>query len=950
MRLFYFIAAFFLIIPHACFAATYYVSPSGSNSNPGTSVSPWLTISYGVSRMAGGDTLILKDGTYSGDSNAIVNPPSGSSGAYTTIKAENPWGATITGVWGYQATMFSNGGSYIWIDGIKFKSTKAPKVYFYGAANHFKVTRCMSDGAGGTSSSFLAGGEASYGLFQDCFAYGCGRYPFDADCSSSRGAVHHIIFRRCLVRWDYSLWTSSSNTQPVAAFAAYQAANVAWQNCIAIDGLDIDQRNAVGGASEYQGVSPYYGICAFKTPNAGSDTTVKGSLVLNFQGPAVVYEKSGSNVLYNHRIEDLVAYDIKEDYAGSGYKPSGLIKTDYDCVDSTIYGTRITAGAINCSATAATGVVFVSEYSNVTREVYNSIFINNILNSGEYVITQGLEGENYNDFYGNTGNRNSVASLGVNDLTTNPVGTSLKYLPRIEDGSVLKTAGSGGGQIGAQIMYQHGANNTLWGETGWNSTTTTPLWPWPYEDTIRTECRSLTKSSGELWTGSPAIDGKRGFAADGQTLTKYIWEYLGNTIPADIYAGAPAALVVDTSGLNNGTVGTAYSQALVASGGTAPYTWSITSGSLPGGLSLNASSGAITGTPTAAGTSSFTVRVTDSASATASKSLSIVIAIYNNAPVLASIGSKSVTAGSTLQFTVSATDADADTLTYSASGLPSGAAFSNRVFSWTPDASQIDMYAVTFTVSDGKGSTDSEVVTINVSAAAQANNAPVLAAIGSKTVTAGTALQFTVSATDADQDTLTYSASALPTGATFSSGGFNWTPNSTQTGTHSITFTVTDSNGASDSETITITVQASGSGPSPSDTIKPAITNMNPKSGEVQVPRYTSIMFHLTDAGSGVNKSSIAVTVQREGDAAASTIIQNGTCAVAGAASAASVQGTAADYSVVYEPPNTASYRFNYDQEIIVRVSATDVKGNTLDYTYRFTTAVINKSRSKKIR
>ena len=76
----------------------------------------------------------------------------------------------------------------------------------------------------------------------------------------------------------------------------------------------------------------------------------------------------------------------------------------------------------------------------------------------------------------------------------------------------------------------------------------------------------------------------------------------------------PPALVITTSSLPAGTVGVAYSQALGASGGTPPYTWSVASGSLPAGLSL-AAGGTISGTPGTAGSSSFTVRVTDSASA-----------------------------------------------------------------------------------------------------------------------------------------------------------------------------------------------------------------------------------------------------------------------------------------------------------------------------------------------
>src|ERR1035437_4557983 len=86
----------------------------------------------------------------------------------------------------------------------------------------------------------------------------------------------------------------------------------------------------------------------------------------------------------------------------------------------------------------------------------------------------------------------------------------------------------------------------------------------------------------------------------------------------------PPALGITTSSLPAGTVGVAYSQALGASGGTPPYTWSVASGSLPAGLSL-AASGTISGTPGTAGSSSFTVRVTDSASASATAALSLAI-------------------------------------------------------------------------------------------------------------------------------------------------------------------------------------------------------------------------------------------------------------------------------------------------------------------------------------
>ncbi len=70
------------------------------------------------------------------------------------------------------------------------------------------------------------------------------------------------------------------------------------------------------------------------------------------------------------------------------------------------------------------------------------------------------------------------------------------------------------------------------------------------------------------------------------------------------------ALIITITSLPNGSVGAPYSQTLTAGGGSSTYTWSI-SGSLPAGLLLNATTGVISGTPTAPGTSSFTVQVSD---------------------------------------------------------------------------------------------------------------------------------------------------------------------------------------------------------------------------------------------------------------------------------------------------------------------------------------------------
>jgi len=98
----------------------------------------------------------------------------------------------------------------------------------------------------------------------------------------------------------------------------------------------------------------------------------------------------------------------------------------------------------------------------------------------------------------------------------------------------------------------------------------------------------------------------------------------------------PTSPQITTTTFPNGTVGQPYSQTLQATGGTPPYSWSITNGNLPNGLSLNESSGEISGTPTADGTFNFTAQVEDSEQQTDTQDLFITIlpALNDNAELV----------------------------------------------------------------------------------------------------------------------------------------------------------------------------------------------------------------------------------------------------------------------------------------------------------------------------
>jgi hypothetical protein len=102
-------------------------------------------------------------------------------------------------------------------------------------------------------------------------------------------------------------------------------------------------------------------------------------------------------------------------------------------------------------------------------------------------------------------------------------------------------------------------------------------------------------------------------------------------VPAVAGVTDPFNLAITTSSLPGAVVGGTYSSALVASGGTAPYTWKVISGSgsLPTGLRLNRDSGAISGKPRAAGTSTFAVEVFGAKAGTAPATEAIAWKVFS---------------------------------------------------------------------------------------------------------------------------------------------------------------------------------------------------------------------------------------------------------------------------------------------------------------------------------
>jgi hypothetical protein len=111
------------------------------------------------------------------------------------------------------------------------------------------------------------------------------------------------------------------------------------------------------------------------------------------------------------------------------------------------------------------------------------------------------------------------------------------------------------------------------------------------------------------------------------TFTVYATNAVGNGLPSAASSSVTptAPLTITTTSLASGRLSRSYSATLKATGGVSPYTWAITVGALPAGLTLAASTGTISGTPTKTGTVRFTITVTDSTKTAVSKALSITI-------------------------------------------------------------------------------------------------------------------------------------------------------------------------------------------------------------------------------------------------------------------------------------------------------------------------------------
>ncbi len=178
----------------------------------------------------------------------------------------------------------------------------------------------------------------------------------------------------------------------------------------------------------------------------------------------------------------------------------------------------------------------------------------------------------------------------------------------------------------------------------------------------------------------------------------------------------------------------------------------------------------------------------------------------NSGPYLTSPSNYTVTAGSRLSFNLYLSDAEGDGFSVACDSKPTGSAFdsSSKTFSWEPDYGSEGSYSAGFTATDDRGKSTSFDIAITVQ---RGNRSPELDSVSNQAVTETGNLSFSVSASDPDGDTISYSLNNAPSGMQINSstGAVSWLTDYSDAGSYSITIIASDGS-LSDSQLITVTV------------------------------------------------------------------------------------------------------------------------------------------------
>ena len=371
------------------------------------------------------------------------------------------------------------------------------------------------------------------------------------------------------------------------------------------------------------------------------------------------------------------------------------------------------------------------------------------------------------------------------------------------------------------VAYDHGISAT--GGTG--------SYTWSVTSGVLPPGLSLNSSTGAV-SGTPTTTGSYPF-------TVGLTDQGGGSTSHDYTIDVASPPDITTASLPGGDIGQPYSQTVAATGGTAPLTWSILSGALPAGLLLGSSTGTISGTPTTAGTQTFTVEATDAVGATTSHAYTVSIADAVGIAT-ASLPDDDVGVAYGPQTLAPSNGTAPYTWSIASGDLPTGLSLDPDSGELTGTPTTVGTYDFVAEVTDGAGQSATNAYTV------------VIASLPSVTPSSlpggeqGVAYSQTVAVSEGTAPyTWSLQSGSVPPGTSFNTSNDTLSGTPTAAGDYSFTVQVTDSDGQSALQAYTVDVQAA-----------PSITTISLATGEVNAT-YAPLTLTAT-AGTGAYSWSVS--------------------------------------------------------------------------------------------
>jgi len=560
---------------------------------------------------------------------------------------------------------------------------------------------------------------------------------------------------------------------------------------------------------------------------APSGTIVaSASVTINLTAPLVIQTSSlpngTANTAYSQTLQSTGGKGTVTWSLASGALPTGLTLSG---ATGAISGTPTVPGAYDFTVTAtdssSPAQVVTSGSLSITINAQLTINTTSLLNgtvnsaySQTIATTNGTAPFTWSVNSGSLpGGLTLAASTGVISGTPTTAGAFNFTVKVVDSSNPAQTVISGSLSItiNAQLTINttslpNGVVNTAYSQTIGHTNGTAPF-TWTVNSGSLPPGLTLATSTGVI-SGTPTTAGVSNFTVKVADSSNPVQTVISGSLSITINA----QLSITTTTLASGAVNAPYSQTLTLANGTAPFTWTVNSGSLPAGLTLAPSTGVISGTPTAAGVSNFTVKVVDSSSpaqTVISGSLSITI---NSAISVTTAALPNGIVGTAYSQTLAVSNGTAPfTWALNSGSLPAGLTLapSTGVISGTPTTAG----SSTLTVKVTDSSTPAETATsgsLTISIAAQL-------AIGTTSLpnaTAGAPYSTTLQATGGVTPyNWTLTAGTLPNGLTLNAttGAISGTPTMIVSNTP-LTFQVKDSNAGALQQTktanLTLTVAA----------------------------------------------------------------------------------------------------------------------------------------------